>query len=62
MSEALVAGLFSPGEVVGGGTGLSAPEGGATLASKLTKEVQGGCVKAAKKGGDQEPGGRGGDG
>ena len=26
MSEALVAGLFSPGEVVGGGTGLSAPE------------------------------------
>ena len=51
-----------PGEAVGGGAGLPAPEGGSTLASKLAKEVQGGRVEVAKEAGDQELGERGGDG
>ena len=51
-----------PGEAVGGGAGMPCPEGGTTLAAKLAKKVQGGCVEAAKDAGDQEPGERGGDG
>ena len=51
-----------PGEAIGGGAGMPRPEGGTALVAKLAKEVQGGCVEVAEEEGDQEPGGRGGDG